>query len=779
MKPNFKSLLLIVFLLLNTTVYSINEEIKECSTVIKGDANWVGIKNIVDMKNSWLAFRGKLDIKNIESEIKTYIAVDSKYWLWINGELVVFEGGLKRGPNRTDTYCDEIDLSSYLKKGENTIAVLVWYFGKKGFGHNTSGHAAMYFDVPSVDQNIKWKAKMHPAFGETGAPHPNYRLPESNIHFDANNDMRSWEQVGYDDSDWEKAIKLGKNGDKPWGTLWKRPVPQWHNSGLINYTDIEKEIVGNKLLVKAYLPRNITITPYFDIIAPQGKLIDMRTDNYKGGGAYNVRTEYITKSGEQEFETYAYMNGHYVIYSFPKDVEIKSLKYRETRYASEVVGSFKCDDPFYNILWDKSINTINVNVRDGIQDCGRERAQWWGDVVTLLGEMLYTMDEEGHKVIEKAIYNLVDWQKEDGSLYSPVPASNWHNELPTQSLASIGKYGFWFYYYHTGNEHLIEEVYPHVKKYMQLWDLDNNGLVEQRKGGWTWLDWGKDLDSSLVYNTWYYMALDAVDKMAQMQSDSDFSYECRSRMATLKKAFNDTYWTGEGYRSNSYTKGYDDRGNALAVVAGMTEPEYSDAIIKLLDKYMNSSPYIEKYALESLFILGKPEKALDRIKVRYGSMVESHITTLWEGWGIGSEGYGGGSYNHGWSGGPLTLMMEYVAGIAPTKAGWKEFKISPQLGSLNSVECKVPLGGSNFIDISIQKSAYEYKLDASFPNRPGIIEVSIDREVERVSINNEIITITPKGTFTHKYGDGEITDNELKLDLLSTTKIELQINFKK
>lgn len=38
------------------------------------------------------------------------IAADSKYWLWINGKLAVFEGGLKRGPNRTDTYYDEIDL---------------------------------------------------------------------------------------------------------------------------------------------------------------------------------------------------------------------------------------------------------------------------------------------------------------------------------------------------------------------------------------------------------------------------------------------------------------------------------------------------------------------------------------------------------------------------------------------------------------------------------------------------------------------------------------------
>jgi hypothetical protein len=66
-------------------------------------------------------------------------------------------------------------------------------------------------------------------------------------------------------------------------------------------------------------------------------------------------------------------------------------------------------------------------------------------------------------------------------------------------------------------------------------------------------------------------------------------------------------------------------------------------------------------------------------------MVESHLTTLWEGWGIGSEGYGGGSYNHGWASGPMTLMQEYVAGNAPLAPGFKSFAVLPDMGYLNRV----------------------------------------------------------------------------------------------
>ena len=47
------------------------------------------------------------------------IAVDSKYWLWINGQLAVFEGGVKRGPTPKDTYYDEVDLAPFLQKGKN------------------------------------------------------------------------------------------------------------------------------------------------------------------------------------------------------------------------------------------------------------------------------------------------------------------------------------------------------------------------------------------------------------------------------------------------------------------------------------------------------------------------------------------------------------------------------------------------------------------------------------------------------------------------------------
>lgn len=113
------------------------------SAAVSWTAKWIWAPS--SSTNQWVAFRRSLTLGAAPTKAVTRIAADSKYWLWVNGTLVVFEGGLKRGPNRTDTYYDEIDLAPYLRSGGNTVALLVWYFGKQGFSHNSSGKGGLLF----------------------------------------------------------------------------------------------------------------------------------------------------------------------------------------------------------------------------------------------------------------------------------------------------------------------------------------------------------------------------------------------------------------------------------------------------------------------------------------------------------------------------------------------------------------------------------------------------------------------------------------------------------
>ena len=94
---------------------------------------------------SWFCFRNSFHLDSISDNIVIDIAADSKYWLWINGELEIREGGLKRGPNPNDTYYDKLENLKNLQQGNNRIAILVWYFGKDGFSHKNSATPGITF----------------------------------------------------------------------------------------------------------------------------------------------------------------------------------------------------------------------------------------------------------------------------------------------------------------------------------------------------------------------------------------------------------------------------------------------------------------------------------------------------------------------------------------------------------------------------------------------------------------------------------------------------------
>ena len=188
---------------------------KTASVKEKWKAQWITAFNTKDTVNTWIGFRKAVNLDaDIDGKVLAKIAADSKYWLWINEKLVVREGQLKRGPTPNDTYYDEVDIGEYLKKGENVISVLLWYFGKDGFSHKSSGNSGLLFDCQTNEFEIlsdtSWDAWKIKAIGNTGPPHPNWRLAESNIRFDAREEPLDFTYKGLQDKSYPKAISLGK-----------------------------------------------------------------------------------------------------------------------------------------------------------------------------------------------------------------------------------------------------------------------------------------------------------------------------------------------------------------------------------------------------------------------------------------------------------------------------------------------------------------------------------------------------------------------------------------
>ncbi len=642
-------------------------------------ARWIGKQEYRSETNSWLAFKKKVTVAEVPEVMTARIAVDSKYWLWINDSLVVFEGGLKRGPAPGDSYYDEVDIAPFLRKGENCISVLVWYFGRNGFSHAGSGLAGLLFEAEAPGMEIlsdkTWEATVFGAYSSAGEPEANYRLPESNLRYDTRKEIPDWRDPA--------AKRLGSAmelpvivGQAPFGKLVKRPIPLWKTSGLLDYPEVRRS--GDTLVCA--LPYNAQITPYLKVKAPAGRTIRLQTDHYKVALARTqcLWAEYVTKDGVQEYESLGWLNGDKMFYILPPDVEVLDVKYRETGYDTEISGTFECDDPFLNEYWKKAVRTLYVCMRDTYMDCpDRERAQWWGDEVNELGMAFYSLSPSSWALAVKGIHELVNWQRVDGVLSSPVPAFNYSAELPSQMLAALGWYGFHAQYFYSGDDSFVPVVYDRMKKYLhEVWRLDENGIPVYRTGDWDWPDADSPVDQLALMPCLYYLALKGELEFARLLGKTGDVAMISSVMERLKDSYNRLYWTGEGYRSPSYRDRTDDRPQAMAVLAGIASEDKYPAIARVLKTTDMASTYMEKYMVEALFVLGEPSAALDRMKRRMATIMDERSSTLYEHWNWTN------SSNHAWSGANIILLGQKVCGVAPLTPAFETFSVRPQMGWL-------------------------------------------------------------------------------------------------
>jgi hypothetical protein len=114
------------------------------------------------------------------------------------------------------------------------------------------------------------------------------------------------------------------------------------------------------------------------------------------------------------------------------------------------------------------------------------------------------------------------------------------------------------------------------------------------------------------------------------------------------------------------------------------------------------------------------------------------FTMLFEGWGIGNEGFGGGTVNHAWSGGGLTVASQYLCGIAPLTPGYATFQILPLPGDVAQASATVASvkGG---IGSSFAKEADGFALRAAVPAGTTAL-VGIPRQgCTRIAVNNKVV----------------------------------------
>lgn len=175
-------------------------------------ASWIWRKGEVQGTDLLLIARKQFVVEAQPEHANLYITADNYYELYVNGHLI------NRGPARCqplDQSFDILDITSLLRTGKNVLAARILHEGKFA-SFNTPPRPGLMVqleirngqNIEAVVTNSSWKVKKpeninlaSPPFGES----VDFRRGE-----------KGWQEIEFDDSDWENAEELVSDRFWPW-----------------------------------------------------------------------------------------------------------------------------------------------------------------------------------------------------------------------------------------------------------------------------------------------------------------------------------------------------------------------------------------------------------------------------------------------------------------------------------------------------------------------------------------------------------------------------------
>ena len=183
---------------------------------------WIWMEEKIQ-PDSFAAFRRKFTLPDAGKKIKIALAADSQFVLYVNGQVI---SGSQFSDYPSDKTYTVFDLTGLVAPGENTVAVLVHFWGddfltsRKGY----PGLWAVIFDENGVIEASSKKWKVVPAPGFYAGKEIKFTIQLGySTTFDAREEGAvSWMEKDFDDSGWQNAADVTARFER---TLRERPLP--------------------------------------------------------------------------------------------------------------------------------------------------------------------------------------------------------------------------------------------------------------------------------------------------------------------------------------------------------------------------------------------------------------------------------------------------------------------------------------------------------------------------------------------------------------------------
>ena len=440
------------------------------------------------------------------------------------------------------------------------------------------------------------------------------------------------------------------------------------------------------------------------------------------------------------YDTYIFADDKEITYS-PKFVyhgfryiEVEGIDCDESNFIgillrcdNEKVSEFKTDNENVNAIHKLITRSVEDNMQSVLTDCPHREKLGWTEVYHLLFSTInYNYDCKDF--YKKLIFDLIDTQKENGSIPSIVPSFT--NGIKTHALKNnslddtpndpswCGALIFtaYQYYKYYGDKEFLKSAYPYMKKYLcYISSMSQDYLLPSENLNRDLGDWmSTDAPSvSFVVSCVYYRLYDTMSKIAEILNKND-NYSKEKQL--IRNAINNKYFIDGIYDNASQSS------IVLALSYDIADIENRKTLAKKLAEKVIENDYtltVGEVALKPFFDVlckyGYADIAYKSLIKAYGTFTKTH-TTLPETWS------GEHSQNHAMLGVGDSFFFEHIAGIKNVNIAFEKVEINPYFpNDINnfSLKMKTPKGQINIHwekkDKIIFTCEHSDKIEITFP----------------------------------------------------------------
>lgn len=621
--------------------------------------------NGLETKNSYGEFFDTFTLNNTHSTVN--ISVDGDYTLYINGE---YAASSQYGDFEHYKIYDQIDISEYVRVGENSISILVWHFGE-----NTSRYkkykAGLAFEVLENDKIVisgseRTLSRKSLAYKSGEGKMITCQLGFS-YSYDATkeDDFINGNLIGFAPSVivnkecifYKRPIKKHTLKNVAYGKIISK-----NDEGTNYIFDLGREYVG-------YLTFMLRTEKENNIIISYGEHLENgHVKRHIDSRDFSV--EYYAKKGENSFANYMLRFAcRYIELSTQSDVNIDKIGIIPQSYEPRPVPR-QFENELDKKIYDACLNTLELCMMEHYVDCPwREQCLYAFDSRNqmLAGYMAY---ENGNADYARANLLLMSKDRRSDGLLSICFPSGINLTIPSFSLHYI--IALFEYLDFTGDKALIYEVDFKIREILDTFlKKEKDGVITAFEGEehWNFFDWSDGLEGSLgksigarkdvMLSLLTAYALDSYEKICE-KCTLTFMYDKKS--SELKKKIKEHFFNKEDGLISLLCeeKIYHTLPNALAILLDVVTKDEAEVIAEKITSERLTAPSLSMRVFEYDALLKVSDKYKDYIKKQihsmYGKMLSQGSTTVWE-TENGSEDFeGAGSLCHGWS----AIVIKYL-----------------------------------------------------------------------------------------------------------------------